>query len=118
MLAGKPTKVWRAKDEFYRNEKKITESNTSKQINAVEEQAKPIQAPSENLPSASQVGKSLVVIKTASIRSKPNTKSKILITLKKGTKVEYLSESGNWFNIKLSTGVTGWVFNNLVKEEK
>ena len=100
------------------NEKKITESNTSKQINAVEEQAKPIQAPSENLPSASHVGKSLVVIKTASIRAEPNTKSKILITLKKGTKVEYLGKSGNWLNIKLSTGVTGWVFNSLVTEGK
>jgi uncharacterized protein YgiM (DUF1202 family) len=64
------------------------------------------------------VGKSLVVIKTASIRAEPNTKSKILITLKKGTKVEYLGKSGNWLNIKLSTGVTGWVFNSLVTEGK
>jgi uncharacterized protein YgiM (DUF1202 family) len=53
-----------------------------------------------------------------SIRSEPNTKSKILITLKKGTKVEYLGKSGNWLNIKLSTGVTGWVFNSLVTEGK
>jgi hypothetical protein len=100
------------------HEKKITESNTAKQINVVEEQAKPIQAPSENLPSASQASKSLVVIKPASIRSEPSTKSKIIITLKKGTKVEYVGKSGNWFNIKLSTGVTGWVFNSLVTEQK
>jgi hypothetical protein len=100
------------------NEKKISETKAPQKIEAVEEQAKPIQAPRENAPSASQAAKTLVVIKPANIRSEPNTKSKILATLKKGTKVEYLGKSGNWLNIKLSTGVTGWVFNNLVTEQK
>jgi hypothetical protein len=99
-------------------EKKVTEPDASKPVSAVEEQAKPREAPGENAPAASQAGKSLVVIKTASIRSEPNTKSKIITTLKKGTKVEYVGKSGNWFNIKLSTGVTGWVFNNLVAEQR
>jgi hypothetical protein len=99
-------------------EKKIAESSASKQINEIKEQAKPIQASSENLPSAAQVVKTLVIVKTASIRSGPTTKSKILATLKKGTIVEYLGESGDWFNVKLSTGVTGWVFKSLVTEKK
>ena len=100
------------------DEKKITESKTSKQTSVVNEQAKPVQAPSENVPSASQAAKTLVVLKTANIRSAPSTKGKTLVTLKKGAKVEYLGKSGNWLNIKLSTGVTGWVFNNLVTEQK
>ena len=73
---------------------------------------------SENLSSPSQAATTLVVIKTASIRSEPKTKSKILIKLKQGTKVEYLGESGNWLNIKLSTGRTGWILKSLVTEQK
>ena len=51
-------------------------------------------------------------------RSEPNTKSKILIKLKPGTKVEYLGESGKWLNIKLSTGITGWILKSFVTEQK
>ena len=68
-------------------------------------------------PSPSLTG-SLVVIKTASIRVEANDKSKIIGTLKKGEKVANLGKSGNWFNVKLSSGLTGWVFKDLVKEAK
>ncbi len=71
---------------------------------------------SGNSPSAAPVVKTLVVIKSAKIRSEPNTKSKTLITLKKGTQVDYLGESGKWLNVKLSTGVTGWVSSSFVAE--
>ncbi|MHB8910841.1 MAG: SH3 domain-containing protein [Syntrophales bacterium] len=100
------------------SEKKTTESNTSKPPAAAKVEAKPTQIASENVPSTSQAAKTLVVIKTASVRSEPTTKSKILATLKKGTKVESLGRSGSWFKIKLSTGATGWVFNSLVTEQK
>jgi hypothetical protein len=99
-------------------EKKITEPSTTKQVTEVQEQPKPAQVASEPAPSAPVAVKTLEVIKTASIRSGPSTKSKILTTLKKGAKVEHLGKSGNWLNVKLSTGVTGWVFNTLVKEQK
>jgi len=100
------------------HEKKTTESTASKQVTTVKEQAKPSQAPSEKLPAASQAVKTLVVIKSANIRSEPNTKSKILTTLKNGTGVEYVGKSGDWLTIKLSTGVIGWVRNDLVAERK
>jgi hypothetical protein len=119
-------------------EKKAIESNISDQINVVEKKSASRQVPIENLPSTSQVhepGKStqvpienlpstspapisLIVIKNANIRSKATTKSKIIMTAKKGTKVEYLGKSGNWLNIRLSTGVTGWIFWDLVTEGK
>ena len=99
-------------------EKKIDESSAPKETSEVKEQAKPIQAPSENLAPAAQAAKTLIIVKPASIRSGPSTKSKILATLKKGTKVESLGKSGDWFNVKLSTGVTGWVFKSLVTEKK
>jgi hypothetical protein len=101
-------------------EKETTESNTSEKakVGAVKEQAKPTQVPSENVSSPSEAAKTFVVIKEASLRSAPNTKSKTLATLKKGTKIEYLGKSGTWFNVKLPTGVTGWVSNSLVTEQK
>jgi len=60
----------------------------------------------------------LVVIKTANVRAAANDKSKIITTLKNGVKVENLGNSGNWFNVKLSSGLTGWVFKDLVNEAK
>ena len=107
-----------AKSVTVADEKKIAETDAPKKIEAVEEKAKPVQVPPETAPAASQAAKTFVVIKPANVRSEPKTKSKILTTLKKGTKVEYLGKSGNWLNIKLSTGVTGWVSNSLVKEQK
>jgi len=58
----------------------------------------------------------LVTRKGANIRAEASTKSKIIATLKKGEKVEKRGKSGNWFNIKLSSGETGWIFKDLVKE--
>ena len=52
------------------------------------------------------------------MRSVANDKSKIITTLKKGVKVENLGNSGNWFKVKLSSGLTGWVFKDLVKKAK
>jgi len=58
----------------------------------------------------------LVLIKTANVRTEADVKSKIITTIKKGEKVEKLGKSGNWFNVKLPTKETGWVFKELVKE--
>jgi hypothetical protein len=58
----------------------------------------------------------LVVIKTANVRAEAKGKSKIITTLKKGEKVENLGNSGNWLNVKISSGLTGWVFKDLVRE--
>lgn len=103
-------------------EKETTESKPAEKVEKAsmvkEEPAKPVQAPSEKTSSPSQAAKTFVVVKEASLRSEANTKSKILSTLKKGTKIEYLGKSGNWLNVKLSTGVTGWVSNSLVTEQK
>lgn len=60
--------------------------------------------------------KSLVVIKTAILRAKASTKSKIISKLKKGEKLEILGLSGNWFHVKSSSGLTGWIFKNLVRK--
>lgn len=58
----------------------------------------------------------LVTIRDSNIRSEPNMDCKILAIAKKGQRLEKIGESGNWFNIKLASGETGWVFKDLVKE--
>ena len=60
----------------------------------------------------------LVAIKNANIRSTPNPTGKIVAALKVGEKGEKLGTSGEWFNIKLPSGKSGWVFKDLVGEEK
>jgi hypothetical protein len=58
----------------------------------------------------------LILLKNSNIRTEPNTKSKIIVTLRKGEKVVKIDESGKWFNVRLPTGETGWVLKTLVKE--
>jgi len=67
-------------------------------------------------PSPSPSGKSLVCIKRTNVRAEANDKSKVIATLKNGEKVENLGKSGNWYNVKLSSGLTGFVSKDLVNE--
>ena len=55
----------------------------------------------------------LILAAVVNIRSEPNIKSKIISKLKKGDRVVILSISGDWLNVKLSSGLTGWVFKTL-----
>jgi hypothetical protein len=58
----------------------------------------------------------LIVLETANIREEANTKSRVIVTLKKGDQLEKIRESGNWYNVKLPSGQKGWVYKSLVKE--
>ncbi len=58
----------------------------------------------------------VITLKNANVRSEPDLKSKILATLKKGTKVEKIGQTGDWVHVKLPSGKTGWIFHELVKE--
>jgi uncharacterized protein YgiM (DUF1202 family) len=54
--------------------------------------------------------KSFFVTKeVTSMRAEPNLKSKVVLVLKKGRKVEKLDESGEFVRVKLSWGDSGWV---------
>lgn len=58
----------------------------------------------------------VITLKNANVRSEPDLKSRIIITLKKGTKVEKIGQTGEWVHVKLASGKTGWIFHELVKE--
>jgi hypothetical protein len=77
-------------------------------------EAQAAELPSPSVPSA----EIFVVVKTANVRAKPDGKSKILSVIKKGERVEKIGQSGNWFNCKLPSGVSGWIFKDLVQGVK
>ena len=56
----------------------------------------------------------LITIKNSNIRATSTTKSQILTTIKKGTKVEKIGESRDWFKVRLPSGETGHIFKPLV----
>jgi hypothetical protein len=60
----------------------------------------------------------VVTSRTANVRSRPTDKSKIIFRLAKGDIVHRIERSGDWFNIRLSSGGVGWVHNSLVVELK
>ncbi len=51
----------------------------------------------------------------ARMRAEPNLKSKEVLVLKKGRKVEKLEESGEFFKVRLSWGDSGWVQKRLLE---
>lgn len=58
----------------------------------------------------------VITLKNSNVRAEADPKSKIITTLKKGTKVEKIGQSGNWVNVKLPSGESGHIFHELVKE--
>ena len=56
----------------------------------------------------------LITIKNSNIRATPTTKSQIITTIKKGTKLEKIGESRDWFKVKLPSGETGHIYKPLV----
>ena len=56
-----------------------------------------------------------IVIATtaANIRELPNTRSKILLSLKKGERIELIASTDEFFNVRLSDGRHGYINNNL-----
>jgi uncharacterized protein YgiM (DUF1202 family) len=56
----------------------------------------------------------LQVLRMCNLREKPDNKSKILTTLKKGTSVVGYSYIGEWVRVKNEDGISGWIFQTLV----
>ena len=80
------------------------------------EEPKPEVAPA---PPPAPVEIYVVTLKSnVNVRQEPTTQSKVITTLKKGTKIEKMGQTGNWVNVKLPSGEMGWIFHELVEEAK
>ena len=58
----------------------------------------------------------LITKKNAPLREKPSSQSKIIVTLKKGRKVEKIGESGKWVKVKIWDTTIGWTLKDLLQE--
>ena len=59
----------------------------------------------------------LITIKNSNIRAAPNTKSQIITTVKKGTRIEKIGESRDWFKVRLPSGKIGHIYKPLAATE-
>src|SRR3954464_13966099 len=54
---------------------------------------------------------------TVNVRSGPGLSYPLVLTAKRGEKYSIVKENGDWIEIKLSLGQTGWVVNWLVSKD-
>jgi len=55
-------------------------------------------------------------VDSANIRAEGTTASQVLVTLPRGTKLERLAETPDWVNVRLASGVEGYIARRLVQE--
>jgi len=58
----------------------------------------------------------IIFSETITINSAPTSNSTNLFSLHSGTKVEVIDEIGDWINIKIANGNSGWISQSSVKE--
>lgn len=59
----------------------------------------------------------LVIIKKSNVRDANNKHAKIVFIASKGTKVQKLAKSGNWFKVLLPNSKKGFVYKTMVRPE-
>ena len=64
------------------------------------------------------ITKKEAIIFTSSVvvNSAPTTNSTNLFSLHSGSKIEILDTIGEWINIKIANGNSGWILQNSIKE--
>lgn len=56
-----------------------------------------------------------VAAPVVNIRSGPGMKNNVITTVKEGDELELLGKKDNWFNVRLSSGVEGWIYKKLIR---
>jgi uncharacterized protein YgiM (DUF1202 family) len=55
-----------------------------------------------------------VSVGRANVREKPDTKSRILQVLSKGTKLTVVGKGNQWYRVRLANGTEGWIAESVV----
>jgi uncharacterized protein YgiM (DUF1202 family) len=63
------------------------------------------------------IGTVRVTAATLNVRSEPSTGGEIVAQVKKGEHLSLLATRGEWSNVRLQSGATGWVATKLVSAE-
>ena len=58
----------------------------------------------------------IIFFDTISVNSAPTFRSTNLFTLHSGSKIEIIDTIGDWINIKIANGNSGWITRNCIKE--
>ena len=58
----------------------------------------------------------IIFSETITVNSAPTSSSTNLFTLHAGSKVEIIDEIGDWINIKIANGNSGWILKNSMKQ--
>jgi len=58
----------------------------------------------------------IIFSETITVNSAPTNSSTNLFTLHAGSKVEIIDEIGDWINIKIANGNSGWILKNSMKQ--
>jgi hypothetical protein len=51
----------------------------------------------------------------ANVRSTPNMQAQVMIRVNPGSQLTWLKTSGDWYNVRLSDGRSGWVHNSVAE---
>jgi N-acetylmuramoyl-L-alanine amidase len=105
MNAGEGAKVIGESDGWLEVEFRNTRGFVSKQYISTSEPTK-----SEPAPATSDISSFQIAVDALNVRSKPDLSSSIETTVKNGDVFPVESMDGNWVEIRLSEGGTGWVY--------
>ncbi len=70
----------------------------------------------KQLSSVNDYNAGIILMPSANIFSEPNEGSTLLFEVHEGTKVEILSESNGWINVKAPNNEIGWISNNILEK--
>jgi uncharacterized protein YgiM (DUF1202 family) len=81
----------------------------------------PVEAPPAALPEApgepAAGGTVRVTSATVNVRRDPSTAGEVVAQVKKGERLALLANRGEWSNVRLADGTTGWVSSKLVSSD-
>jgi endonuclease YncB( thermonuclease family) len=55
-----------------------------------------------------------VEVRAANVRATPSRNGRLVTTLRRGETVEEIGRAGEWYHVRLRTGVPGWIFGELL----
>jgi uncharacterized protein YgiM (DUF1202 family) len=60
-------------------------------------------------------GRTLAVkVNAANVRATPSRTSRVVTTIRRGETVEEIGDKGDWYQIRLKSGLSGWIFSDLL----
>jgi spore germination protein YaaH len=74
-----------------------------------------VSAPSAGNNTSTKVQYGTITHDSVAVRTSPSTSSKAITTVSKGTTLSIMGVSGDWYNVVLPSGTTGWIAKWLVK---